>query len=256
MKLRILNALVYLSIAVVALAVIARPLRDAMVAITATHSYAPGLVWPWLWPALAAGVTLTVGSIATRVTSKLPVGITRYLVLLALAALSGAARRGAPSPSLPSPGEAVSHLLARVEAAANEGYVRDGVYPVEAAVLEATWPERLRAMGYRSRGAVPLHSRVVVRTGALDPVFRPPPGTRPGDIVYAVDERRGRYWVTAFVLDRSGRLVAATGAGKRTLMGAGRDGRPASRLDPLFPEYPNKTPMAPQQQASPAGATH
>lgn len=254
MRLRILNSLVYAFIAVVALAVIARPLRDAFVAITAPWSYAPGLVWPWLWPALAAGIALTVASIATRLASRHPVGIVRYGLLLALAAISGAARRGAPAPTLPSPGEAVSHLLARVEAAANEGYVRDGVYPVDASVLEATWPERLREMGYRGRGAVPLRSRVHVRTGALDPVFRPPPGTRPGDIVYAVDELRGRYWVTAFVLDRTGRLVAATGSGKKTLMGAGREGRPANRLDPLFPEYPNKAPMAPPQAGPASGA--
>lgn len=243
MKLRVINSLVYLSAAVLGIAVIARPLELSIRALTQQWSHTPGLVWPWLWPALALGILLVVASAASRLASDVPAGMLRYGILLALTVLAIGARRGAPTPSHPAPEEAVAHLLARVEASANEAYAREGVYPAASEVLESTWPARLRNMGYRTRGAQPLRSRVLVRHDALEPALRPPPGVRPGDIVYAVDAPRRRYWITAFVLDENGRVVVSTGPGGKALLGSGREGRPASRLDPLFPEYPNKAPM-------------
>lgn len=240
MKLRIINSVFYALVAVLGIAIIAGQLYASLVALSKPWSYAPRLVWPWLWPALAFGIAGCVAFGASRLSAGRKLGLAPYALLLGLTALSASARRAAPIPQRPHPDEAVVHLLARAEIAANEFYAQNAAYPLDVSQLTQSWPAHLQDMGYRQRGALRLKSRLWLHENAIDAAYRPLPQVRPGDLVYAVDSARRRYWLTAFVLDPSGRLVAATTTGKRMLLGSGRDGRPASRNDPLFPEYPNK----------------
>lgn len=239
-RLRVINALVYYAVAVGALALIAAPLRASFRTLVREWSYAPGLAWPWLWLSLAGGVLLLVLEITRRAVRGLPVGMWRYAALLLLTLGCLAARRSVPVPPRPALQDGMAQLLARVEAAADEAWARDRTYPEDPARLEGQWPHRLRDLGFRGRFGRAVHSRVVVVKDAYDPALRPPPGTRPGDVVFALDATRRRFWATAFVLDRHGRLTPASGAGGRALIAAAWEGRPASRRDPLFPEYPNR----------------
>ena len=142
---------------------------------------------------------------------------------------------------------ALAHLVARVEAAADQAWADERRYPLDAAVLSRDIPPVLRDLGFRRRGARALLSRVTVVPQATGPVYVPPEELRPGDVVFAVDGGRAAYWITGFRLER-GRLRPFTTDG-RVVVAAGRQGRPASRLDPLFPEYPRKS--APRAPTSP-----
>jgi hypothetical protein len=177
------------------------------------------------------------------------VGLARYVALLLAAALALAARRALPTPRRPPVADAQLHLLARLEAAADQAFGRSQQYPTDAAPLEASLPDELRRLGFFARGARPLESAVVVVGGVDGPVLRPPGEVRPGDLVFATDPARRRYWITAFVLDRRGRAAPAVDEAGRVRVAAGADGRASSRLDPLFPEYPRTlqpTPRAPE----------
>lgn len=240
MKLRIINSIFYASIAVLGIAIISGNIYASFLALTKPWSYAPKLAWPWLWLLLALGLSGTMAFGASRMAAGRKLGLLPYALLLALTVLAASARRAAPVPQRPHPEEAVMHLLARAEIAANELYSKDSGYPLDVSQIVQSWPAQLQDMGYRQRGARRLKSRIWLQEDAIDAAYRPLPQIRPGDLVYSVDSARRRYWLTAFVLDPSGRLVAATSAGKRVLLGVGREGRPAARNDPLFPEYPNK----------------
>lgn len=247
MRLRLLNALFYGTLAVVGAAALAPRLVPAARALVRRWTYAPELVLPGLWLALGGLLAVTLLLCARQLLAGRPVGLARYVALLLAVALALAARNGVTPPRRPVVGDALLHLLARVEATADRRHAGTARYPDEPAVLEAGLPDELRTLGYWRRGALPLESEVKVVVDADGPVLSPPPDLRPGDLVFAVDAARRRYWITAFVLDRRGRLALSVDASGRARFAAGADGRASSRLDPLFPEYPRPLPLTPKE---------
>lgn len=242
MVVRVLNAGVYGGLAVLATSALAGPLVPAVKALGRPFSHAPQLAAPWLWPLLAFAVAFGVADGIRRLASGRPLGLWRYGALLALVGVSLAAVRFVRPEPRPVALDGISHLIARVEATASEGWARDRRYPAEAQRYEAALPARLRDLGFRRRGGVLLHSRVHVLTGS-GPALRPTDGVRPGDVVVVLDQDRRRYWITGFQLDRRGRMTPVGDRRGRALIAAAVEGRPGSRLDPLFPEYPNRLPV-------------
>lgn len=247
MKLRILNALLYFALTVIALSTIAAPLRAALGALVSRYSYAPDLRAPALWIGLAAVLLALVADIGRRLASGRRAGLPRYAALLVLTAAAIGAVKALPPPARVPVSEALGHLLARTELAADRAFAQDHRYPVDPAVLAADFPDFVRAQGFHARGARSLESRLHVVEGAFEPVFRAGDEIRPGDLVFAVDSSRTRYWLTAFTLDRKGAVVPYSDGRGRILVATGADGRPASRLDPLFPEYPTKSVPLPRE---------
>lgn len=242
MGLKLASGLVYAALAAFAVALVAAPLGDALRALGRPFSYAPDLTWPWLWLSLAASVTLLVGDVARRLAGGGKVGMARYLVLLGLLATSLAARKTVAPPRRPTVEDGLAHAMARVELAADQAFATDHRYPGQAGRLKVELPALVQDLGFFERGAVALPTRVVVRPDALEPVLAPGKA-RPGDVVFAVDGTFQRYWITAFTLDRRGRVAALTDGAGRVVVVAGAFGHPRSRLDPVFPEYPHKLPL-------------
>lgn len=240
--LRVFNALVYAVFAALGAALVAPPLLASVEALVKPYSHVPQLVAPWLWLALAAALFLSLADVARRVFARRRVGMLRYIALLALVGLIGAARKGLTAPPRPTVADALPHLMARVERALDVAYARDRQYPTDAALLTRDVPPVVRDLGYRRRGARPLKSRLIVVTDASGPIFVPPEGTHPGDTVLALSKDRRAYWLTAFDLGVTGRASPHTAGSGRVVVANGRDGHASSRQDPLFPNYPRKSP--------------
>lgn len=240
--LRVFNAIVYAVFAALGAALVAPPLFASIEALVRPYSYVPRLVAPWLWLSLAAALFLALADVARRVFARRRVGMLRYAVLLALVGLIGAARKGITPPPRPSVADALPHIMARVERALDAAYARDRQYPTDVALLTRDVPAMVRDLGYRRRGARPLTGRLVVVTDASGPIFAPPEGVHPGDTVLALSTDRRAYWLTAFDLGVSGRPAPHTAGGGRVVVANGRDGHASSRQDPLFPNYPRKSP--------------
>lgn len=239
--LRALNALLYAAAAVAGATALAPPLLEATRAVVRPFAYAPDLNGPWVWFVLAGALLAALTVVARRIAAGERVGLLRYGILLGVAGACIAARRGVPIPLRATVADGLGQLIARVEHNANAAFERDRVYPLSTEVLEAEVPEYVRDLGYRSRGARALLSTVHVVQGASGPVLRAPEGIRPGDAVFAVDDARQRCWITAFRLDRTGRISPILDNGGRAVVATGVQGRPSSRLDPLFPDYPHQS---------------
>jgi hypothetical protein len=242
MKLRIINAVLYTAMALFAASIIGAPLRLALRAITQRYSYTPDLEAPWVWVMLGLALVVAIASTAGRLVQGRRAGLIRYAMLIGVLAMSFAARKLVPAPSRPTVTDALSHLIARSELAADASFSREKRYPVDIDALTPQWADEIRDMGYFRRGGRLLRSRLFVVSETYGPVLVAPADARPGDVVFAVSSDRKRYWMTAFVLDRAGRLAPFTDSAGRAVVASAFDGRPASRLDPLFPEYPNKVP--------------
>lgn len=240
--LRAVNAVVYAVFAALGAALVAPPLFASVEALVRPYSYVPQLVAPWLWLSLAAALFLSLADVARRVFARKRVGMLRYIALLAVVGLIAAARKGLTAPARPSVADALPHIMARVERALDAAYARDRTYPTDAALLTREVPPMVRDLGYRRRGARPLIGRLVVVTDASGPVFVPPDGVHPGDTVLALSSDRRAYWLTAFDLGATGRPAPHTAGGGRIVVANGRDGHASSRQDPLFPNYPRKSP--------------
>jgi len=252
--LRVVNSLVYAALAVGAASALATPLAAAVGAIVRRWSYAPGLALPWLWPALALALAAAVGDAARRIVAGERLGLRRYASLLLLCAVCVAARRLVSAPPVPGVLDALEHLAVQAEGAAARAWDAGHRYPVDAEPLQAALAEDLRRMGFRSRGGFAVATRVHVHAGAVEPELRPPEGTAPGDLVYAVDAARRRCWITAFALDSRGRVIPALDEAGRAVVLSAADGRAASRTDPYFPEYPRKSATAPGAPRRPGEA--
>ncbi len=239
-RLRLLNALVYAGLALFAIASVAAPLLSAVRVITRPYSYAPNLTLPWFWVALAAFVCAAIFDGSRRIAAGQRAGLPRYVAILLAVGLALSAGRMLQPPRRPIVEEALAHLVARAELAASAAYSRDKHYPDSPAPLLDQWLPELRALGYYQRWARPLRSELIIAPNATGPVFIAPAGTQPGDVVLALSADRQHYWLTAFVLDKMGRVALLLDHGGRALVASASEGHVASRLDPLFPEYPNK----------------
>jgi hypothetical protein len=156
---------------------------------------------------------------------------------------SFAARRSVTPPARPTVEDGLSHLVARAELAADAVFSRTKRYPDAPAALTPEWPPDLLDLGFYQRGALPFRSALHVLPDVYGPALVAPPQTHPGDVVFALTPDHRHYWLTAFVLNAFGRVVPLTDASGRAIVASAVDGHPASRLDPLFPEYPNKLPV-------------
>lgn len=243
MRLRFVNAFIYAGIAVLTASIIGYPLRMAWQAATRRYAYTPDLDAPWVWLALGVALAAVVASTAGRLLQGRRAGLIRYAALIGVLALAFASRRMANAPVRPTVEDALSHLVARVEIAADASFAREKLYPSNIDALTKQWPDELTDIGYFQRGAVLLRSRLSVVENTYGPVLAAPAHVRPGDVVFALSADRKRYWLTAFVLDRAGRIVPFADSAGRVIVASAFEGRPASRLDPLFPEYPNKMPV-------------
>lgn len=240
-KVRFLNALVYALFAAMGAALLAPPLLQSADALVRRYSYLPDLTLPWLWLGFAAALFVALTGVARRILARQRVGLVRYAVLLALVGLIGAARKVVSPPARPSVDDALANAVARVENTAVQQWERNERYPLDASVLERDLPGVVRDLGFRQRGAFALRGRVVVVANAQGPVFIAPDDVNPGDTVFAVSPDAQAYWITAFELGATDRPTPHTGRGGRVLVASGRAGRASSRLDPLFPDYPNKS---------------
>lgn len=240
--LRVINALTYGFFAALGAALLARPLLASVRALVSRFSYVPDLILPWLWMGFAVALFLTVADVARRLLARRRVGMLRYATLLVVVGLIGAARKSAAAPARPTVDDALAHIVARVEGAADAYWARHDRYPSEPEVLEKDLPELVRDLGFRQRGARALQGQVRVVPDASGPVFIAPDDVRPGDTVFAVSADARTYWITAFALSATGRPTPHTGRGGRVLVASGRNGHASSRLDPLFPDYPSKSP--------------
>jgi hypothetical protein len=134
----------------------------------------------------------------------------------------------------------VAHLVARVELACDAAYDHDKSYTDDVSTLTAAWPDTLRDLGFFRRGAIALRSQLLVLHDTWGPALAPPAGARPGDVVLALSRDRKSYWITSFEIDRGGRIAPLVDQRGRAVVASAANGRAASRLDPLFPDYPNK----------------
>lgn len=241
MIVRLLNILIYALFTGIGGALLARPLFASVRAVVRPYSLEPDLAAPWLWIALALLLFLAFADVVRRLLARRRVGLARYLALLVLVALIGAFRKGVTASLRPGVDDALANFVARVELSASKSWERDGRYPQDARLLSQNVPALVRDLGFRKRGARSVRGEVIVVQDTHGPVLAPIEGVDPGDVVFAVDPERRSYWVTAFTLGRQGFPTAYMGPRGRVFVATGRDGQPATRLDPLFPEYPNKT---------------
>jgi hypothetical protein len=246
MRWKLAAGLVYATFGAVGVGFIAAPVSAAMEAWVQPFAYVPTLAAPGLWPVLAGALVVLVADVTRRLFAGGRPGLVRYALLLALVAAAFTARRLVQAPRRPLVRDGLSGAIARVERAADLHFGRHGRYPTDSALLAAELPAALRDLGFFRRGARPLTTRVRVLEGAVEPMLAPDAETLPGDVVFALDQTGRRYWLTAFTLDPRGRLRVLTDEAGRALLAAGADGLPRSRLDPLFPDYPRKVPMAPK----------
>lgn len=246
MVLRLINWVLYAALATFGLASISPHVIAAARALVRPFSYAPNLVWPWLWLLLAAGVTGLLADATRRMLRGSRVGLRRYASLLVLVGLCLGARRMLEPPARPSVTDALEHLVARVELEQDAAYARDKRYVTDAAQLQTVLPARLAEMGYFRRGLRRLHSQVHVVSPSAEPVLRAPDDVRPGDLVVALDSRARRYWITPYRLDARGRVAPLLDPRGRVVVASAADGRATSRLDPLFPDYPRRNPTRPK----------
>jgi hypothetical protein len=251
MKWKLASGIVYALFAIAGFAVIATPLRTSLGALIRPHSYAPGLVWPWFWPLLAAALLAAVADVMRRLMAGGRPGLPRYILLLALVATAFASTRLVRPPARATVRDGLSLALAHVEQAADRAYGDHGTYPERPEELARELPVTVRSLGFFARGGRALSTRVTVVGGASEPVLTPTPDTRPGDVVVALDAARKRYWITAWTLDARRRLRPLTDDAGRAIMAAGASGLPRSRLDPLFPDYPRKLARPPSGAALP-----
>jgi len=241
MRLRVLTAVVYVVLAFLAVATIAPETRLALAALVYRFSYLPDLTLPGLWLGLALGVTIVIADAARRMAAARKVGLGRYAVILLLTGIAFGARRNVTTPARPSVQDGVAHLVARVELAMDTAYDRDKQYTDDVAALTHAWPDELRDLGYYRRGAWLLRSHLVVVHDAAGPALAPTDETAPGDVVVALSDNHKSYWITSFGLDHAGRVVPLVDERARAIVASATNGRVASRLDPLFPEYPHKS---------------
>ncbi len=242
MKLKLAAGLVYVAFALFAFVALAPKLIPSAAVILGRYSYAPNLSLPYLWLALALLLALGVADVVRRLARSRRVGLARYALLLVFSGASVGATRLLRAPRRPSVTDGLTAAVARTAFAADRAFARDHAYPADVQALRLRLPAAVRHLGFRSRGALPLPTRVAVVPDALEPVLVAPPGVGPGALVLAVDRARRRYWVTAFGLDPGGRVRVVVDAG-RLLLAEGIDGEPRSRLDETFPIYPHKMPL-------------
>jgi hypothetical protein len=245
MRLRIITLLVYATLAAVAVGTIAPMTRLAFLAASRRFSYAPDLTVPWVWLALTLAVAITIYTAATRIASGRKVGLGRYGAILIAGAVAITVRRYVPVPSRPTVEDGIAHLVARAEMASDDSYDRDKQYTDDVAALTAQWPAELRELGFYKRGAVALRTRLLVLHDTWGPALSAPPGTQPGDVVLSLSRDRRSYWISAFTLDAAERLAPLTDERGRAIVASAANGRVASRLDPLFPEYPHRIDATP-----------
>lgn len=240
MVLRIVTLLVYAFVAAMAVAAIGPSTRLSWRALIQPYAYAPDLTLPWVWLALTLAVAVAIAATARRMLAGRRVGLRRYVAVLVVGAVALSVRRYVVVPSRPTVEDGVAHLVARVEVACDDAYAQKKEYPDDVPTLTARWPAELRELGFYRRGALPLTSRLLVVPNTWGPALRPPPGAHPGDVVLTLSQDRRSYWISAFSLDRLNRLVPLTDERGRAIVASATNGRAASRLDPLFPEYPSR----------------
>ncbi len=243
MRLKLASGLVYAALAAFGFAALAAPLVGSLGALVRPYSYAPDLTLPWLWIGLAAALLLLITDVTRRLAAKAKVGMTRYALVVAVAVASLGARHLLAPPPRPTVRDGLSAALARVALAADRAFQRDHAYPTTPAGLERDLPAAVLDLGFRARGAAVLPTRVVIRPDALEPVLAPDRRLAPGEVVFAVDRSRRRYWLTAFTLDGRGQVAVLADETGRTAFAEGIDGKPRSRLDESFPVYPHKVPL-------------
>jgi hypothetical protein len=239
MGLRAVIGAVYVGLATLGLGLIGGPLGSAIQALGREHSYAPDLTLPWLWISLGAAVCAVVTDVVRRLASGARVGLPRYVTLVLAVAACLVARRALDAPRRATAADGLGYVMARVELAAGQAFSRDQRYPDQPAPLSPDLPATVAHLGFWRRPAVAAPTHVTVTQGALEPVLSPA-GRSPGEVVFAVDASRSRYWITSFTCDARGRVRPLTDAGGRVVVATGSGGRPRSRLDPGFPDYPRK----------------
>lgn len=240
MRLRLITTLVYAALAFVGVATIAQNVRFALVAVVNPYSYEPDLVWPWLWLAIVAGLGFAFADAVRRIAAQSRVGMARYASILLLLGIAFLARKNVTAPARPTIDDGAAHLVARVEVAEDAAYDETHTYTDDKARATQQWPPELRDLGFFRRGGLLLRSRLFVEQDGSGPALAPPDDVRPGDVVLVLSSDRQSYWITVFRLDMGGRITPVVDERGRALVASAEKGHPASRLDPLFPEYPNK----------------
>ena len=237
MSAKFASAIVYTAVGAGALALIARPLRRSLHAITAVRSCEPGLVWPWLWVGLGAAACLLVAGVVRGLAAGERAGLRRYAGLIGIALLCMAARRTLDGPPRPSPSEGLQRAAQFVQRAADAAHARDRRYPQNEAALGHDLPSALLDLGFRRRGAIAQATRIVVAPGA-GAASTDPTGREPGEIVLATDPGGHRCWITAFTLDGTGSVTPLIDDSGHPFVATSVDGLARDRADPAFPEYP------------------
>lgn len=239
MALKLASGVVYVGLSAGALGLVGGPLRQALGAVWSPFAYAPDLEAPWLWIGFALAVCALVAGVVRRLADGRKAGMGRYVALVVAVAGAVTARRGLEPPPRMSIEDGLTHAIARAELAADAAFAKDKRYPATAEALAVELPGPVRTLGFWRRGARRLPTRIIVKPGALEPVLSAE-GRSPGDVVVAIDDGGTRYWITAFTLLRGGRVGPLVDRAGRVVMATGLGGRPRSRLDPAFPDYPNK----------------
>jgi hypothetical protein len=240
-RLRLVTGLIYALLAFLGVATIGTEVRLALAALIHRYSYLPDLTHPWVWVGLAAALALALADALRRLLAGSRVGMARYAAILLILGFCFLARKVLVTPSRPTINDGVAHLVARVEVAADAVYNASKEYTDDTERLTEQWPPELRSLGFFGRGGLPLRSRLSVLHDGAGPELVAPPEVRPGDVVLVLSRDRKSYWITCFRLDRAGRVAPVTDERGRVVVATAANGRPASRLDPLFPEYPHKT---------------
>lgn len=241
MRLRLVTGLIYALLAFLGVATIGARVRLSLAALLHRYSYLPDLSLPWVWICLAAVLALVLADALRRLLAGRRVGLGRYASILLLLGLCFLARKLLITPARPTIDDGAAHLVARVELAADAVYNETKLYTDDVERLTQQWPAELLNLGFYRRGGVPLRSRLTVVHDGAGPELVAPAQVRPGDVVLVLSRDRKSYWITCFRLDRSGRVTPVSDERGRVIVATASNGHVASRLDPLFPEYPHKS---------------
>ncbi len=241
MALRLLTGLIYALLAFLGVATIGSQLRLSLAAAIHRYSYVPDLSFPWVWIGLACALALVLADALRRLFAARRAGMARYALILLLLGFCFLARKVLITPLRPTIDDGAAHLVARVELAADAVYSQTKEYTDDAERLTEQWPPELRSLGFFRRGGLLLRSRLTIVHDGYGPQLVAPPDVRPGDVVLVLSGDRKSYWITCFRLDRNGRITPVIDERGRVVVATAANGRPASRLDPLFPEYPHKS---------------